>query len=344
MLHTGMLPAQGLPAHMLPSSHVVADAPAPPHRASEAFSPVCLPHFKPGAFCHVYVHCFSPEVHTYLLLVGASSDAFYVLSRARHDLEARLAGGAVLRWLCGGSGAAAGQQAALAVERLPRAAGAWGWEEHGCWMRVPLYQPTPCHSPPRARLPAAALPPHAPTHMLACNKTQQHMCAGGGAFGTTPLWHYLVRFPSRQQLLMPPWRPELGGEAERDALMRTYVRLHCTAYAQLYKSPASGAPGASGAGSGAAGAADGGEAAPGGGAAAAAAAAAAFMLPAAQPRPLKSLCVTTPQCVAACWPDREVEVYALLDPLADKEAGTILCAQLRRHIAQQAAEMLLASM
>ncbi|GER57722.1 vacuolar fusion protein mon1 [Striga asiatica] len=54
-------------------------------RTSESFSPICLPRYNPMAFLYAYVHYF--DIDTYLVLLTASSDAFYHLKDSRIRIE-----------------------------------------------------------------------------------------------------------------------------------------------------------------------------------------------------------------------------------------------------------------
>lgn len=73
-------------------------------------------------------------------------------------------------------------------------------------------------------------------------------------------------------------------------------------------------------------------------AAAAAAAAAAYMLPLGAPRPHRALWVAGPAWVAAALVDRDVEVYALFDPLTEREAGWKVLEGLRKHFGDKLRE------
>jgi hypothetical protein len=178
--------------------------------------------------------------------------------------------------------------------------------------------------------------------------------AAGGAFGRTPLWHFLVRFPAKRQFVQAALLPHLGGTPQLKALTALYVRMYSTAYVQALQrdrerdrgsvegtsaglGTASGGAAAGGVAGGPVGAAlpSGAAGAAAVAAAAAAAAASAYVLPASQPRPARLVWVSGPHCVAACLPDREVELYVTFDPLTDKELGLRICEQLKRHFADR---------
>ena len=61
------------------------------------------------------------------------------------------------------------------------------------------------------------------------------------------------------------------------------------------------------------------------------------------PRPQRMHWLATEQQVMVAYVDREYEIYAVLDPLADKETATHVCDVLRKHLGSKAkqAELLL---
>lgn len=181
----------------------------------------------------------------------------------------------------------------------------------------------------------------------------------GGSFGTTPLWHAVVRYPQRRQHITLNYPQELfTHRKQRKQLVRSYCRLFAAAYAPLLEAATHGSKSSSGAGPGVtsqpggprsgSGPAGGtssatsaassiasivGAGSVGSGAAAAAAAAAAYVLPYAtgQPRSNRLVWVTTNRWVTGVIVDRDVEVYVTFDPLTEKEVGLKLVEQLRRH-------------
>lgn len=183
----------------------------------------------------------------------------------------------------------------------------------------------------------------------------------GGSFGSTPLWHALVRYPQRKQHLTLCQPQELFADRrQHKQLVRSYCRLFCAAYAPLLEAGLQGSKGSSGVGpgvtthpggpgssSGPAGGTSGvtsaassianivgaGPGSMGSGAAAAAAAAAAYVLPYAggHPRGHKLVWVTCQKWVTGVVVDRDVEVYVTFDPLTEKEVGLQLVDQLRRY-------------
>ncbi len=178
----------------------------------------------------------------------------------------------------------------------------------------------------------------------------------GGPFGTTPLWHYCIRFPARKQLLMSAYSEAFQQPSQQKAIIRAYARLHCSAYALVHSSSSSvGGSSSTGAGlhgrglgsssasssksGGGSSSSVGGGSSSGGApgsasaAAAAAAAAAAYMLPGSAPRPARLVWVTGRHWVAICCSDKEVELYAIMDPLTDKKLGS---EQLQRHYGDKA--------
>ncbi|KAL8204729.1 hypothetical protein R6Q57_010352 [Mikania cordata] len=63
-------------------------------RTSESFSPICLPRYNPMAFLYAYVHYL--DVDTYLILLTASSQAFFHLKECRIRVETVLSKSNVL--------------------------------------------------------------------------------------------------------------------------------------------------------------------------------------------------------------------------------------------------------
>ncbi|KAK9058597.1 hypothetical protein SSX86_023439 [Deinandra increscens subsp. villosa] len=63
-------------------------------RTSESFSPICLPRYNPMAFLYAYVHYL--DVDTYLILLTASSQAFFHLKECRIRIETVLSKSNVL--------------------------------------------------------------------------------------------------------------------------------------------------------------------------------------------------------------------------------------------------------
>ncbi|KAL0918132.1 hypothetical protein M5K25_010123 [Dendrobium thyrsiflorum] len=57
-------------------------------RTSEAFSPICLPHYNSMAFLYAYVHYL--DVDTYLALLSTNSEGFYHLKECRIQIESVL--------------------------------------------------------------------------------------------------------------------------------------------------------------------------------------------------------------------------------------------------------------
>jgi hypothetical protein len=72
----------------------------------------------------------------------------------------------------------------------------------------------------------------------------------GGAVGSTPLWHAVVKFPQRKQHLMLNFPPELfAARSQQKQLVRSYCRLFCAAHAHVLEAAAAAAAGAQGGGS-----------------------------------------------------------------------------------------------
>jgi hypothetical protein len=177
----------------------------------------------------------------------------------------------------------------------------------------------------------------------------------GGAFGTSPLWHAVIRFPQRRQHLTLHYPAALFTSSQQHKqLVRSYCRLYSAAYSQQLEQPAgaagiqvpSGGDSSSNSSSAAAAAASGGgqyagsssssiasivgaAAGDGGSVGSAAAAAAAYVLQ-QPPRAHRLVWVTSHQWVTGVLTDRQVEVYVTFDPLTDKQTGLQLAEQLKQ--------------
>lgn len=183
----------------------------------------------------------------------------------------------------------------------------------------------------------------------------------------TPLWHAVVRYPSRQQHVALHYPEDLfAARRQRKQLVRSYVRLHDAAYGGALdaRAAAAAASAASAAAAGPAAAqhAGGGSrssssspdrsgrgiasatvssisaivGAASGAGTSSTGTAAAPRLPGGSSRPHKLLWVTSGRWVAALLVDRDVELYAIFDPLTEKVVGLRLIEALRRHYSERA--------
>mmetsp|Transcript_31140 Transcript_31140/g.69220 ORF Transcript_31140/g.69220 Transcript_31140/m.69220 type:complete len:674 (+) Transcript_31140:208-2229(+) len=164
----------------------------------EAFCPVCLPSYNPGAFLHAYIDYLDTKAGVYLVLLAGSSDTFHQLSAARVQLQQQLSDFGVLPRLvqlllrggAGGDPMAGGWAAERAAAASAAAAARLVSGQDGG--ASDAQSAGPARSTGLGVLSGAGA-----AGRLYIESLPKPM---GGRFGTTPLWHFLVRMPNKRQM------------------------------------------------------------------------------------------------------------------------------------------------
>ncbi|CAA0811999.1 SAND family protein [Striga hermonthica] len=160
-------------------------------RTSESFSPICLPRYNPMAFLYAYVHYF--DIDTYLVLLTASSDAFYHLKDSRIRIETVLVESNVLS----------------EVQR--------SLVDGGMHIGDLLVEPT---SRP------GAMSSHLGQPRLATDSPGRGADGFAGIGGPAGLWHFMYRSIHLDQFVSSEFSYPINSLRQQKRLYRAYQKLH----------------------------------------------------------------------------------------------------------------------